>query len=240
MKLSFPILAGFLLGLSGTMEMPAQEVPDSSLIQWKTIYSRAYGSDYQLINGIKYLKIPPIAEGHPYLGSDAFSVSRLVLNRRLYNNAEIKYDICNQQIILRARPFSGVEEQIVLVNENVREFQLEGKTFRPFRFDHESPRIYQVIAGDSISCLYYWQKALVKGGVGDYYYKYLPETRKSYLLMDNELHRFRNRKTFIRVFPDEHQGAIRKYLRTNSINISRAGDSSMELLMTFCNNLLMQ
>lgn len=242
MKSFLPLTVCLLWLLNTAQEGVAKDrntgaVNDSTVNHWKSYFDGAYGNDYNLVNGIKYLNLYPRAEGHPFLGPDQFFKGKLVVNDRIYEGVDLKYDICRQQLILRYPHFSGSTEQIILVNENITEFEIQGKTFRKYNIPGKGERFCQVLAGDSISCLYYWKINLVKGSSYGQYHKYLPETKEAYLLRGQEVFPFRNRRSFVDLFLDAHQKDIKRYLRSNAFSFREAGDNEMRRLIEFCDEI---
>ena len=114
MKAGFNIIVGLLFIGSVTLESRAQQVSEAVINQSKSEYSEAYGSDYNLVNGIRYLNLHPQADGHPFMETDQYTRGRIQINDRVYTDAELKYDISNQQVILKYQLLSGSIEQIIL------------------------------------------------------------------------------------------------------------------------------
>lgn len=194
----FVLLSSVLLPRS---KIIAQVHPDTTIQAWREYYDRSYGSDYTLVNGIRYLQIPAGAEGHPFMGENRFLPGRIVIGEKEFDGTELKFDICNQEIILNYRDFSGSSQQIVLVSDAIDEFTLEDQVFRKMELPDMGQRYVQVMRGDPASCLFYWQKELVEGLSGEYYYRYLPEKRSAYLMMNGELQPFRGKRSFVNAFP---------------------------------------
>lgn len=239
MKFFFICICSVLLLVWTRMPVSAQaeSVPDWSIHKWKAFYDQSCGADYNLINGIKYLNIYPSSDGHPFLGEDLFYHGKLVVNDKEYQNQGIKYDICNQQIVLQYRHFSGSVERIILVNEIVDEFEIQGKIFRKYTFPERNPHFYQVVAEGKVACLYFWKKDMVTGSSVDAYYRYLPEKKQSYLLIDSKLLSFRSKRSFVKWFPEAHHKNIKAYLKSNKISFGMASDQMMQQLLTFCNEI---
>ena len=216
----------------------AQANPDTSIIAWRQYFDRLYGNDYNLLNGIRFLQIPARAEGHPFLGENKFSTGIIVIGEKEYDGVELKYDICNQQIILNYIDLSGSQQQIVLVSNEINEFTLGDRLFRKVKLPEKEQRYFQVIEGDPVSCMYYWQKELVGGLSGEYYYRYFPEKRSAYLMINGELHPFRRKKSFISAFPEKHQKEIRGYFKHPYFRFSEASDTDLQKALQFCNEIM--
>ena len=216
------------------------DIVDSTFLKWKLFFNQSYGADYNLVNGIRYLNLYPTAEGHPFLGEDRFYKGTIVINKKVYQDVELKYDICNQEIILQYSYFEGSTDNIILTGEFVEEFELEGRLFRKYAFPETVPRFYQVVDKGNINCLYYWKKDLLKGSSVHTFYKYSPEKKVSYLLIDDKLNPFKGRKSFVELFPSKYQKEIRLYLRSNNIWIRDANELTIQQLLIHCNKLVQE
>lgn len=211
---------------------------DSTISKLKSFVNQLYGADYQLINGIRYINLYPSADGHPYIGEDRFYRAKLGINKRIYNNVEIKYDICNQKVILQYPHFSGNTDKIILNNEFIDEFEIDGRLFRKYTFNDVVPRFCQVVAQGNIDCIYYWNKELLKGLSASSFFTYSPEIKTSYLVIDHKLYPFRGRKSFVKLFPSKYHKEIISFLKSNNIWFRDANDTSIQHLMVYCNKLV--
>jgi hypothetical protein len=242
MKKSMISLSFIYLLLINLQSFNAQstDLGDSTFLKWKLFFNQSYGTDYNLVNGIRYLNLYPSAEGHPFLGEDRFYNGKLVVNNKVYQDVEIKYDIYNQEIILQYPYFSGSTDKIVLVEEFIDEFEMDGKLFRKYTFPETAPRFYQVVFQGNISCLYYWKKDLLKGSSAQSFYKYAPEKKIPYLVIDEKLCFFRGRKSFVELLPSKYQKEIRLYLRSNNIWLRDANELTIQQLLNHCNKLVQE
>jgi hypothetical protein len=238
MKLTGPVIVLCATMLASASGIIAQNNPDTNISGWHAYFDRSYGNDYTLINGIRFLQIPARAEGHPFMGENRFSTGRICIGENEYDGVDLKYDICNQQVILNYRDFTGSTQQIVLVSNEINEFTLETRLFRKMELPEKGWRYLQVMEGEPVSCLFYWHKELVKGSVGEYYYRYLPEKRSAYLLIYGELHPFRGKRSFINAFPEKYRKEIKGYFKSSNFLFSEASDSDLQYTLHFCNELM--
>jgi hypothetical protein len=216
------------------------DAKDTTVLKWKSIFNQYYGADYNLVNGIRYINLYPSAEGHPFFGEDRFYNGKLVINNKVYQDVEIIYDIYNQEIILQYPYFEGSTDKIILTNEFIDEFEMDGKLFRKYTFPESAPRFYQVVSQGNINCLYYWKKDLLKGSSAHTFYKYSPEKKVSYLLIDDKLNTFKGRKSFVELFPSKYQKEIRLYLRSNNIWLRDANELTIQQFLIHCNKLVQE
>jgi hypothetical protein len=211
---------------------------DSTVLNWKSFFNQSYGTDYNLVNGIRYINKYPSAEGHPFLGEDRFYRGKLVINNQIYPDMELKYDLCNQEIILQYPYFTGSTDKIILIKDFIDEFELDGKLFRKYTFPETAPRFYQVVTQGDIYCLYFWQKDLLKGSTVEYFYKYSPEKKVSYLVIDHRLFPFKGRKSFVNLFPAIYHAEILLYIKSNNIRLKDPDEIKIRQLLAYCNELV--
>ncbi len=211
---------------------------DSSLYEWKEYFNNSYGPDPNLINGIRYLNLFPNSDGHPFLAEDQFYNGRLVIGNTEYVDVDFKYDICDQNIILQYSPFSGGRYQIVLNSEFVNEFLIDDKLFRKYSFPETGTRFFQIVTSGNIYCLFYWEKDLNDSNTSlDYSYKYSSMKKKAYLIMNEQAYFFRNKRSFLRLFPEIYQKEIKQFIRANGIMVSNGSEKSIGKLVEYCNQL---
>lgn len=238
MRLTISLIVFFSSVLAPHKKIIAQIHSDTSIYSWWEYFDQSFGNDYLLVNGIRYLQIPALAEGHPFMRENRFSAGRIVIGQKEFRGTELKYDICNQQIILNYKDFSGSDQVIVLVSDEINEFTLENLLFRKMELPEIGQRYVQVMEGDPVSCFFYWQKELVGGLSGEYYHRYLPEQRSGYLMISGELHPFRGKRSFINAFPEKYRKEIKGYLRSSYFLFREASDADLKNTLQFCNGLM--
>ena len=215
-----------------------RNIRDSVIYAWKEYFDLSYGPDCNLINGLEYLNIYPNSNGHPFMSENRFYNGRLVIGDRVYQDVKLKYDICNQRLILQYSPFPGGENQIVLNNEFVTEFQLDDRLFRKYTFPETGTRFFQLVASGKTSCIYLWGKDLtVSPNSLDYYYQFSSGKKKAYIIMNNQAYLFRNRRSFLSLFPSRYHPEIKQFIRENEIWVKNGTENSIRNLVRFCNQL---
>lgn len=201
---------------------------------------RIYGIDLELINGIIYNNIYKRAIGHPFFLEPKLYKGELLFRGKSYNDIELIYDLFRQQILINNTTDSN-EIWLFLPSEFISEFSLNNKRFKKYSLNGLPARFYQVIGNtDSIMCLYYWKKnrRTVGHTEAGYLYEYTNEMKTCYLLMDNKLSRYKSNYSFIKLFPDEIKGDIRKYIQNNHIlNVTRSSDIKISELIDYCYKL---
>jgi len=220
---------------SGTAKTYAQTTYDSAIYSWYKYFDISYGPDYNLINGIKYLYLYSNIGGHPFFGENQFYTGSLVISNREFQDVSLKYDLYNQNMILQYSPFTGGSNQILLKNEFIHEFKIDGKLFRKYSFPETGTRFYQVVTSGKIYCLYYWKKELNFSTLSSY--NFSPQKKESYIVMNSKPYRFKNKKQFRKLFPVQHQKEIKQFIRNNKIRLKNESDNNMRRLLELCNQL---
>lgn len=217
------------------------DYPDAILNEWKAFFDQSYGSDYELVNGAKYVYLYLNSNEHPFLGNDRFYTGSVIINNRQYPDIEIKYDIYNQSIILNHTFPSGVNEHIILNNEFINAFELDGKFFRKYHFPETGTKFFQVIESDGLSSLYSWSKqfAYSSSSLRDLYDFSLPR-KKAYLLFNGEIFSYSTKRSFLKLFPEEHRRHINRFIRINNIWLRKVPDNVMQQLINYCDMLIHQ
>jgi hypothetical protein len=200
-----------------------------------------YGFDQVLANGVVYTDIYWKKEGHQFFMEDRPYTGNLVFRGKEYRGLEMKYDICNQQIIVFIR-HRYLQEGIVPPQDFISAFNLEGTYFSKYDFQGE-PRFYQVVFdSDKLKCLYHWSKQALETASGGnykyYHFEFTDSKRKSYLNIDGSFELYRNNKTFTGLFPKDIKSNVRHYMKVNHINVSKSTDQKMFELLNYCTSLL--
>ena len=222
----------------------AQDRPGSDLSDYNELYKfvlGSYGVDQVLSNGVLYTDMYLIKEGHQFLGEDRLYTGSLVFRGRQYEGLGMKYDVCNQQLIvfLQTEP---IREGIILPLDFTSAFSLEGRSFTKSDFQGE-PLWYQVVFdNDRLKCLYHWSKKVMEtAGGGNYKYSHFEfsnSKRQSYLFINGSFELYRNNRTFIDLFPQEVRAGLGHFMKTNRLKVSAISDEKMSELMTYCNTLI--
>ena len=161
---------------------------DAVFNEWKEFFDQSYGADFELVNGIKYVYPFFNPSDHPFLGEDRFYTGYAVINGRQFPDLKIKYDICIQRIVLNHAFYSGEKEQIILNNEFIETFELDGKLFRKYSFPETGTKFLQVIESGELCCLYFWEKkfndlpASIRNANS-----FSPPKKKTYLLLNKKI-----------------------------------------------------
>lgn len=212
----------------------AQEISYSQVSDYNSRFNRTIGVDENLINGYQYINQYPKARGHAFLDNDEFVSGQLIINNKFYNNIFIKYDILNQDIVLRYKNSVGSINHLVLQKSFINAFEIKGKYFRKMHFPETGTQFFQVVSSNEIMCLYLWKKSLtVSSSSTRSYYNFSDQRKTRYLVNNNELRHYKSKKSFISFFPDGEQAEIKKYIKKHKINIRTAPDGEIRKLIEY-------
>jgi len=233
------ILTWLTLGMLAALPhgLQAQVTDTNILAELEQIISESYGPDQHLINGAEYFNLHIRSEGHKFLDEDKYYKGSVVIDKKIYKDVFLKYDIYNQQVLLLIEHPSGGNKQIILNNLRINEFEINDRIFHKFTFPGTTTLFYQVIGNNKMACFYHFRKQEIPRAIDQYNLsEFTNVQRKSYLHWQSELHAFKGTRSFIRIFPD-HQPQIKSYIRQYKLNIRNLNDTEMQRLISYCNSL---
>jgi len=192
-------------------------------------------------NGIYYENTYYNARGHQFLEETRFNAGTVVFRNKEYRGVSINYDIFNQQVIL-SKKSGDVLRMNILTEKFLSAFSINGRQFIRTAFEGNNTGFYQVLQEtDNLSCYYYWYKDRRESLEGNFrIYSFSEPLRKSYVLFKNDLYRFKNNRSFLRIFPDDAKPEIRRFLKRNSLSVKKADNITMSRVIRFCDTLLNQ
>ena len=210
----------------------SQQPDRDTLVRLTENIAEAFQADPHLIHGIRYYDLYPAAPGHPFFEPDEYRFGRVIINDREYKGLKLKYDICNQRLLLHYFLSNGGSAEIILIRDPIREFELDNKIFRPYTLPRKGVQFCQEIGAGSIKCLYFWHKELVPlNNSLESYNQYTSQEKNSWLLLDSVLIPFKGKRSFIRCFPASQHPVVKKYIRENHILIRHVSDAAMHHLI---------
>jgi len=234
---SLPLLTfSFFILLSSPGD--SQDPDAESVNELNNSFHKAYGPDQNLVCGLRYYNKHKRYEGHKFFMEDAFVKGKLFLEKGIYPDVFLKYDLYGQQLILRSTDSDDYYNEIIVTDSRLKGFELEGRTFRKLYFPETDTLIFQVIGQGDPVCLYHWEKEVIQNSFNlNRPFKFTEMMRKSYVVTNSSLHRFKGARSFSKSFPD-HRAQVMKYIRREKIRLSKAGDTEMQGLINYCSKLL--
>ena len=205
----------------------------AELVEW------AYGQDQELVNGLQYYNRHPGSRGHPYLLEGLVHQGNVSLRGKLYDELWLKYDIYNQQVEVEYRTMIGAQNQVILVNDRVDNFSIGNYFFEKLKLEGEQEQFYQVLGGGRMVWYIRWEKELVAVSGDSRFTEKYSSPRRSYLLeLDASIHPFKNKKSFVQLFPKAIQKDMKRLIKRNNIKIRTASTEQLELFILAASNLL--
>lgn len=243
-----------LLLISCYCSVWAQEEKDPFAIELMKEAEQKYGLDPELVNGEKYHYHFSTASGDPFfeLGGRRISaeevngkvysgvaqdpLASIVIKGKQYSEQHIRYDIYQQLVILDYVDQHGAPASVVLRNNWVDQFEIEGQTFKKFVDQHGKVRFGQVVFEGPFSCVFFWKKDYTPElQNGKKTYSFSEPIREAVLIRDGLSCHFRNRRSFLNCFPREERARAKAYLKEEDIKFRKAGPEEMERLMNRIN-----
>jgi hypothetical protein len=245
----------FLLVFSSFFSVWAQEEIDSFAIELMKEAEQKYGLNPELINGEKYHYHFFTASGDPYFEFSQNRISAVENNGKVYDDAaqdalasivikgkqyseqHVRYDIYQQLVILDYMDQHGAPASVVLRNNWVEQFEIEGQTFKKFKDQHGKVRFGQVVFEGTVSCVFFWRKEYSPElQNGQKTYSFSEPIREAVLITDGLSCHFRNRRGFLNCFLTEERAQVKAYIKEEHINIRKAGPDAMRRLMKSIND----
>ncbi len=222
----------------------AQARPSQHIIDYGKLYESVmdeYGFDQVLVNGVIFEDKYREKVGHQFFPEDKLYTGTLMYRGKEYKRIEMKYDICNQQLILYIK-HNYLTVGFVPSNDFISTFSLGDKIFSKYLFDG-GPRFYQVVFDtEKLECLYYWSKQVQEtdngGNLSYYRHEFTDSKKKSYLKLNGSFENYTNNRSFTDLFPHDTKAMVRQYIKTNHIKIAKSSDEKIAELLTYCNYLL--
>lgn len=240
MRIVFILFLFFIVTHSYSQEnnLPQKE-------QFNEIYQYAeekLGPDQLLINGNYHDYIYRNAAGHPFLFENEYTINDILFHDKEYKNVSTKYDIYEQSLILLSWQGNSPITTF-LATEFLSEFTKETMYFKKYIFNGRAPGFYQVVAKTKeITCLYYWYKTRQKSRHNGTFstFKFSETKHKTYLLINNNLLRYNNNKSFTHLFPEQIQKELILYLKSNNLRLKEVSDDEMFDILMYSKTLLKQ
>lgn len=228
---------------AGMVPLSAQRIRPGTRDHYQEIMNQAgekFRESSLLLNGV-YFDDPYVgARGNPYMYEDAFLNGTVTYRGKLYNDVLLKFDIVDDFVIV---DHQLPEYHLItrLSNEFLTAFSIRGVKFRKLEIEEDGPRFYQVVSEEgSVKCYYDWRKSRTISHhlENTISYVFSGSIRRGILLLDDEVHGFRNNRTFVSAFPDAMKKSLKSYLRSERIRIRRLDDESLREVLHYAEELL--
>jgi len=232
------LLTILLLTLSVSQLYSQAKEKTISSSQIHSIIEKVNGPDPRLVSGKLYrgARQGSVAD-HPYYIDENWKPGYVIIDSLLFDNLLLKYDILENKLVLNTVSFSNSPVLLCLNLQKTKRFVMDGRNFIPFPPEKDSPdpRFSESLVEDTLSFLILKRKVLkVEGGSVDYSYETYEDP---YLLFNDELLKFRSRRTLFRLFP-VHKNELKKFIRQENLTFFRKRPENLRRLTEYCNTLL--
>ncbi|MDX2415824.1 MAG: TonB-dependent receptor [Bacteroidales bacterium] len=201
-----------------------------------------YGLDQTLVNGVFYENIYRNDLGFPSFPNDEFNKGYIVFHNRRYDNLLLKYNVFNQNLVVQESKYEKNGIVYIPPVDFISEFSLEGMVFRKYQFQDSVPGFYQEVFTGNIKCLYTWEKSRKESDhKGSFMaHEYFEAKRKTFLVINDTLHQYRSKASFINLFPIQYKKNISFFIKEKGIKFRKSPDEKIAELAAYCENLLFQ
>ena len=191
--------------------------------------------DHVLVNGRLLMPSRIKVYGHPYLGEDKFMTGDITISNRKFKDILLKYDILEQQIVISYTFEGNTTRSLILNNEFIGDFTLNKKHFVHKEIPGLGRKYLQELAGDQVTCYYYFYKREEEKAESRYLVKQIHPTKLyRYIKLGDEYYRYRSRRSFLKVFDEKYRSDIKKYIKSRKLAIKGISDDDMIALLNFC------
>ncbi len=200
---------------------------------------RTYGPDQALINGLQFYNRYLGCSGHPYLQDDRFRNGSVTIRGREYAGLKLKYDLVEQELVVRYQDEAGRNNLVVTVPDHVEAFQLERVVFRRMELEDGASRFYQLIRTGQFDCYVYWAKKRVRINGNTRYHEKCTEASRNFLIsVDGSIFRFSNRRGFLHSFPRDARKELRKMFRFRNVRLGKGNPEEIVEWMMMASDTL--
>jgi hypothetical protein len=219
----------------------AQKPNNSAFRQFYEEISKYYQTDQQLVNG--YISYPPDSriEGNPYFRWNAWKPATLYIQGKEYSNQLIRFDLVNNEIILKARMVNDNIKLIEINKYQLDSFRVEGHFFvnsRKFGLRKEQVYLEQIFHGEFSYVRRHIKRFVDKRDIVTPHGKYSARKIRNYIISNEKMLPVNRRKAFLDFFSKEQRKKIRKFIRNNHIQYKKVDNQELKTLLNYCQDVI--
>ena len=234
------VVSAALLILSAFLPLHGQQSATGPSALYGDLVNWAYGQDQELVNGMQYYNKHPSSLGHPYLLEGWVHQGSVNIRGKVYGDIWLKYNIHAQQVEVEYQTMNGADNQVILVGDRLEEFTIGEHYFRKLKLAADGEdQFFQVIGSGRMILYIHWEKNLVPL-VGDprFIEEFTSPRRNYYLELDASVQAFKNKKSFVALFPKAIQKDMKRLIKENRLLIKTASNRELELFMMAADKML--
>lgn len=175
-----------------------------------------------IYNGVEYeKKYRTLGESHEFYATSQFLSGDVVYDSQSYFNIEMKYDVFEDELIVKLPNQYGGSIIIKLIKEKIESFNIKNNQFvRIYIGDKEQISemdrdFYQVLYQSNTIKLYKkYRKSTVERSDKVFIYNIFKENNESYIYYDNKYYKVKSKGDFLRLFP-EHKKRINAFYKSS-------------------------
>lgn len=195
--------------------------------------------DPLLFNGKLYTFFPPFGTtGSQFMFTMPGTSSSIRIRGIEFNEITLTYDLLNQLLVLIYTNALGGTERLVVSQAWLESFQIGSQNFVLIPVEGNTKRIYQQLGSGNTKLLYYFSKEILLDKTvssGKYYFS--NTNRKMFVQLKGLILSYNSNRSFIKLFGRTNHDLLKNFIRKNKINVKKADDNTMTLLIDFCNTL---
>ena len=232
------LLLLLFLGGSGNALLSQDQQPHSF---WDQV-QYYYGTDQQLVNGRIYTPKRPKATHHPYFLQEDWISGKLFWRGQQFSNVLLKYNIEDNQLLLKQQLQDGYSVQIILDEVFVDSFEINNHLFIPRQnalgFSDDRPGYVESIHYKGFKAYRQHQKVFIASYSDRHPHgKYSNSLHDFFFYQNQQLHKINSNKAFATLFGTKKQ-ALKKYLRQQKIKLKTDRPEVLTELLKYCHEAL--
>lgn len=239
----------FMIGLLLVSEpVISQQGKDNGEVQaFINKTEQIYGVDDELINGYPYRAPHHMIQFHPYFQQEGWQYGTLYMNGEIFRNKQVKYDLVEDAMILKADLQDGVTKLIHLNSLHVDSVRMANQLFVHSRkyFPADSIDTYYQEIFDAengkLAFLIHHSKKFHSQYTGIAPKGRFSDVNSERLLIRNgKTYKVNRRRSFLKVFEREQRRKLRKFLSRKDFHYRKASPQQLYQLMKFYSSKIMK
>lgn len=204
----------------------------------RTEYDKLYGSDILLNNGRKYIPTTTQAKGHPFLNQGEF-IGAITISGSTFPNQKLKYEINKQIFLLNYLDRNNQNYQLILNSVFIDSVRTVDAIYIRNTYPEIKQPFVLLIYDGGIKCLLAVHKDLDFTSMGvTTGYSYSKEIKDYYLVVNEKVHQFTNKASFLKLFPAGKRSQIRARIAQLQLKFRKIDDQKMKKLIEYCDRSL--
>ena len=157
----------------------------------------------------------------------------------IFDNILLKFDIEQNDIVLKYSDLGGSVNQVAIKKEKVDQFTLDDRVFIPYPIllESDSTLFCEQVVNGEIDYLVLRTKTFMLTNLAeitDYIYR---ETTKQFLVIEENIIPFKSNGDLYKLYPQFKQD-IKRYLRSANLSPRKANIADRQKMVSYCNQLI--